>query len=160
MTDHITCLPWWREVRIRCLLWIHPMNKQCTHEGDNKQWDKQRFTFLLLNGALGRKRKAHQVCRAQKNIIYHYKAGWPMDLTNLLLFPYSLAKQRHVKTIFLLLSHLLVGSRSMYTSNKLHPTEQKKAVSFKSIFMTRKVSEKMLYTVYWHSMHTEPSYQP
>lgn len=83
-----------------------------------------------------------------------------MDLTNLLLFPYSLAKQRHVKTIFLLLSHLLVGSRSMYTSNKSHPTEQKKAVSLKSIFMTRKDSEKMLYMVYWLYIRTEPSYQP
>lgn len=137
------------------------VSKQHDQEVTNSSWDKERVTFLTHNGASEKNSSVHQVCRAQRNIIYHYKASWPTDLTNLLLFPYSLAKQEHVKTIFLLLSHLLAGSRSTYTSNKSYPTEQKKAVSLKSIFMTRSEAlKRKLFTLYWFYTHTEHSTPP
>lgn len=42
-TDHVTCLPRWREVKISHLLWIHLINKQHAHEGDKQQLGQRKI---------------------------------------------------------------------------------------------------------------------
>lgn len=109
-------MPQWREVKISHLAWTHLISKQQAHKGDREHLRQRKIRTAAHKRCFSQTQARHQVCCAWRNTIHHYQASWTRDLTNPWLFPYSLAKQRHVQTIFLLLSHLLVGSRSTYTS--------------------------------------------